>query len=233
MLAKASLLAASEEQGSRPECDHHANVASSDWNQRSYRTQSTISEASSIGPLEDPLTVTEVPSIITARKCVRFSVDGKGSARKQVFEYERVHDSYLAELYYSEDEIREIQQRCRDEAREYLKSNKDYRRCLKRFLDISKDIQPETVVDLIVEASKVRGLETRMTKMLTAQRKIAVLSVLDLQHRIKSMYGPQTALQRQTMLEMGLRAKSAQESRAFAQLALCMAEADAIALREC
>jgi len=50
--------------------------------------------------------------------------------------------------------------------------------------------------------------------MLTAQRKIAVLSVLDLHNRIKSTYGPQTKLQPRTMLEMGLRTESAHESRA-------------------
>lgn len=218
-----------------PECDDIDNDESSGWKTEPELStvQTSVSSVSNVGPVEHSFTTSSgVPSIITAAlKHVRFAVDERGRVEKQIFEFERIPESCLPELYYSEDEISEIQIRCRNEAREYIKNHKYYRQCLKRVLDTKKAGKQDAVVKLLVEASEVRGLETLMTKMLKAQRRLAVLSVLDLQHQIRNMGVSQTKFQRQTMLEMGLRAKSSQESRPFQTMALCLAEADAKSLK--
>ena len=170
------------------------------------------------------------PSIITAPRHVHFAIDEKGRLEKQIFEYEPMPESCRPDLYFSEEEVHAIQQRSRNEARAYIKSNKRYRQFLKSYLDNKEADKEETVVDLIFEASDIRGLENCVTKMLKAQRKLVILSVLDLQQKMKRMGCSQTKLQRQTMLEIGLRAKSSQASQAFRSLALCMAEADAKAV---
>ena len=89
-------------------------------------------------------------------------------------------ESCRPDLYFSEEEVHAIQQRSRNEARAYIK-NKRYRQFLKSYLDNKEADKEETVVDLIFEASDIPGLENCVTKMLKAQRKLVILSVLDLQ----------------------------------------------------
>jgi len=199
----------------------HCSISiDSDW-------MTQVEESVAPGPSRTP--TIKVPSTIIASKHVRFSVDESGRAKLQVFEYVPDSEICLKELFYSHDEIMGNQWVVRAQAKDYAKLNKDYRRCLKDVIEGKDTTERQAIIDLIVKASEagVRGLESSITNLFRAQRKLGVLSVLELQHRMKGMACYQSELQQQTMLEMGLRAKSSEVSRSSRNLALLFAEADA------
>jgi len=204
------------------------SVDTDDW-ATAMMTMGKDDSTADFRPSDSKQVLTVVPLTINTPKRVRFGFDTKGRLALSVHEYEPLLDPCLEELYYSPQEIVQNQAKDRKQAKAFIKENKQYRNYLKNHVEGKTDdtITRETVLDLIVEASDVRGLESSMTKMYRAQRKLNVLTVLELQQRIKGMTCYQTDLQRQTMLEMGLRAKCTEVSRTFRSLALLMAEADA------
>lgn len=178
----------------------------------------------------------EIPCTIIAKKRVHFVVDQSGRLKVQVFGHKQDDEerTYGTEyLYYTQENLRENQKANRADAKTYIKRNEEYRQCLKGIMEGKVRCERQDAVELIVRASAsgMRGLETSMmTNMFRAQRKTAVLSVLELQQMMKGMSCYLTKVQQQAMLEMGLRAKSTEVSRSSRNLALIFAEADARAI---
>lgn len=198
-----------------------------------HHNEERISTIEGVDGKDDPIHLhCSIPSTIIASKRVRFSVDERGRAKLQVFQYEQDAKTCLDELYYSQEEIMDNQRLDRSEAKAYVKHNKEYRRCLKDAIEGKDTTERKKIVDHIIKASEadVRGLESSITNLFRAQRKLGVLQVLELQQRMKAMTCHQSNLQRQSMLELGLRARSSEVSRPARNLALLFAEADKKAL---
>jgi len=161
-----------------------------------------------------------------AKRRVHFAVNKSGQIAVDLYMYEMPHVDCHSDLHNSQKEIQQIQYKCKKLMQTYAENNPLYHEHLERCFDY------RTVEDLTIftmACSPARGLETRVSKLIKLHRKTTVNEILKMQEIIKEGNKERSGAQRQTMLELGLRARSLQLSQKSKIFALRMAKADEIA----